>query len=256
MVTPLPAKSKRSGTPAEMNSLSRPLLLAVETSGRCGSVALVHPGQCLAELSLQSDTTHSKRLPGAIEYIMHQAEIDWQAIDGIAVSLGPGSFTGLRIGLSTVKGLALATKKPLLGISSLDGLASQFPYVLQQICAVIDARKKEVYAAFYTADGTNTVQRQSDYLVLTPEALAARIDTPTILTGDGALLYRQLFREKLKELALEAPHETHFLRAATIGRAALAKWDNQDFLSPATSVPDYIRNSDAELEFDKVRKKG
>lgn len=250
MVSPPPAKSNRSGTPAEMNSLIRPLLLAVETSGRCGSVALVHPDRCLAELSLQSDTTHSKRLPGAIEYIMQQAEIDWHSIDGIAVSLGPGSFTGLRIGLSTVKGLALATRKPLLGVTSLDGLAQQFPFVQQQICVVLDARKQQVYAAFYAADGTNTVQRQSDYLVLTPEALAARIETPTILAGDGARLYWPLFQEKLPNLVREAPPEIHFPRASAIARAALSKWEAGDFLSPATAVPFYLRASDAELGFE------
>lgn len=233
---------------------SRPLLLALETSGLCGSVALLHRDRCLAEYSLQTDGTHSKRLLGAIEFLLGQAQVGWQDLDGIAVSLGPGSFTGLRVGLSTAKGLAMAADKPLLGVSSLDSLAGQFPYVTQQICAVIDARKKEVYAALYAADGTATVQRRSDYLVLSAEALAARIDTPTILAGDGALLYRPLFRETLQDLALEAPHETHFLRAAAVGRLALAKWDAGDFLSPATSVPDYIRASDAELGFDKGKK--
>lgn len=236
------------------DSGSKPLLLALETSGNSGSVALVLRDRCLAEYSLQTDAIHSKRLLGAIEFLLNQAQVGWPDLDAIAISLGPGSFTGLRVGLSTAKGLAMAAEKPLLGISALDALASQFPFVTQQICAVIDARKKEVYAALYAADGTATVQRRSDYLVLPPEALAARLDTPTILAGDGALLYRQLFREKLQDLALEAPHETHFLRAAAVGRAALAKWDAHDFLSPATSVPDYIRASDADLGFGKGKK--
>ena len=97
--------------------------------------------------------THSKRLLGSIEYIMQHCEMSWYDIDGIAISLGPGSFTGLRIGLATTKGLAMAAGLPLIGVSSLDGLAAQLPYAEHLICSVLDARKKEVYAASFCGTG-------------------------------------------------------------------------------------------------------
>jgi len=140
-----------------------PIILTLENSGMCGSIAITAPGLCLAEYSLTSKVTHSKRLLGSLEFLMREAGIDWQDIDAIAVSLGPGSFTGLRIGLTTAKGLVMATGKKLIGISSLDGLAAQLQDSDKLICPAIDARKKQVYTALYRNMAPKTQRGVNDH---------------------------------------------------------------------------------------------
>jgi tRNA threonylcarbamoyladenosine biosynthesis protein TsaB len=226
----------------------KPLLLALENSTLCGSVALVSGSQCLAEFTLQSRLTHSKRLLSAVDNIMSSCEVKWDDLDSIAVSLGPGSFTGLRICLATAKGLAMAAALPLIGVASLDGLAVQLSYTRHLICVLLDARKKEVYAAFYRHIN-GTAERISDYLAISPEKLAAQINEPVILVGDGAELYADFFREKLGERALFAPPQLFHTRAAAIGLPAIKKWQNNDFLDTSSAVPIYVRPSDAEIHF-------
>ena len=128
-------------------NVNQSLILAIDTATPCSSVSLTagtrKNGRVLASLSLAGNVTHSRRLIAAIDLLMKKAEVDWSGIDGIAVSLGPGSFTGLRIGMATAKGLAVAADKPLLGVSTLDGLASKCNGS-KLICAILDARKNEV----------------------------------------------------------------------------------------------------------------
>jgi len=227
-----------------------PLILAIENSGQCGSVALVANGQCLCEYSLQSKITHSQRLLTGIEKIMLEAAIAWEEIDGIAVSLGPGSFTGLRIGLATAKGLAMAAGKKLIGVPTLDGLACQLAYGSRLICPITDARKNEVYAAFYRGNQDGCVTRVGDYLAITPDRLIRRITEPTVFVGDGVTVYGDLLRERLKDMAHFAPEELFFSRAAAIGWLAAKLWHDNTFLDPVTAVPIYIRPSEAEMLFN------
>jgi tRNA threonylcarbamoyladenosine biosynthesis protein TsaB len=224
------------------------VLLALETSGMCGSIALVSKQQCIGEYSLHSRKTHSRRLLAGIDWLLGEAGLDWDEIGAIAISLGPGSFTGLRIGLSTAKGLAMASGLPLLGVVGLDGLAAQLGHASTLICPVLDARKNEVYAAFYRCRAAGLPERVSDLMVLPPAALAAMISEPVVLVGDGAILYEELFQQKLGELAIVAPGTIYFPRAASIGRLAFAKWARKDFLDPAGAVPLYIRPSEAEMK--------
>ena len=124
-------------------------ILGIDTSTSCGSVGLIDGDSVIAEYLIDIPVTHSERLLGSIEHVLRQAGCSTGELDGWAISLGPGSFTGLRIGVSTIKGLAFATQKPVAGVPTLDVLAfniSPTPYL---ICPVLDARKGEVYAAFY-----------------------------------------------------------------------------------------------------------
>lgn len=230
-----------------------PLILAVENSGLCGSLALVTRGQCLCEFSLHSRETHSKKLLLGIEWLLHETGVSWEELDALAISLGPGSFTGLRIGLSTVKGLAMATGKPLIGVPTLDGLAAQLAFSPQLICPVLDARKKEVYTALYRGNPAGELTRLSDYLVIPPATLATMITEPTLLLGDGAHLHGELLRAQGGAPVGIAPAELYFCRAAAIGSLALQKWERKEFLEPATASPIYVRASDAELQFGKSK---
>ncbi|MFH1019348.1 MAG: tRNA (adenosine(37)-N6)-threonylcarbamoyltransferase complex dimerization subunit type 1 TsaB [Pseudomonadota bacterium] len=235
------------------SSAADPVILALETATTCGSLALVAEGRCLAEYSLNASSSHSRRLLAGIDWLLAQGELSWPQISAIAVGLGPGSFTGLRIALSTAKGLCLAADKPLIGVGTLDGLASQFPYCSLPICPVIDARKKEIYTALYRCNRQGIAEQTLGPMVIKPERLQEFITTPTLLVGDGLPLYGPMLKELLGDLALLAPTETCFARAASIGAAAWHLFRQGAFLDPATAVPIYVRASDAELQFGEKK---
>lgn len=218
----------------------------------CGSVALVGAGRCLAEYSLDVATTHSQRLLKQLERIREDAGVEWCDLGGLAVSLGPGSFTGLRIGLSVAKGLALAVGLPLLGVSSLDGLARQIvagPGT--RVCALLDARKQEVYATLYECGENGLPVRTGPDRVLPPTELAGELRGPIILVGDGAVAYRETFREQLGAEAIFAPSASHFPRAATIGLIGTELLARGELLDPVSSVPIYVRASEAEINLGR-----
>lgn len=227
-------------------AVTGPIILALENSSQCGSVALVSQGLCLAEHSLSSPTTHSRRLLTTIQQLLLEAGLGWERIDAIAVSAGPGSFTGLRIGLTTAKGLAMAAAKPMIAVSSTTTLACQLPWTEQLICPVIDARKHEVYTALYRSDEAGLPRRMGEIVAIAPEELARRIDEEVIFLGDGSRIYQEIFQERLGSRAHFAPPEIFFVRAAALGYAALAKWHRGAFIDPASATPDYIRPSEAE----------
>jgi tRNA threonylcarbamoyladenosine biosynthesis protein TsaB len=227
-----------------------PLILSIDTASSCSSVALtrgsVTGGQVLASLSLNSSVTHSRRLLTAIDWLLAETETDWQAVAGFAVSLGPGSFTGLRIGMATVKGLATATRKPLLGVSTLDALAFNCTGG-QLICAVLDARKKEVYTCFYRADLCGIPRRIGAIRALTPQRLVAEIEQPVLFVGDAVMIYGELWQEALGAWFTSAPATLHYPCASAIGLLAGEMLQQNQYLELATAAPLYVRASDAEL---------
>lgn len=228
-------------------------ILAFDTATSCSTVALTRgtlaQGTVLASLSLNSKITHSRRLLGAIDYLFAEAEMGWDDIAGVAVGLGPGSFTGLRIGMATAKGLATAAQKALIGVATLDTLAVHC-VTDRLICVVLDARKKEVYTAYYRC-GTGVVpERVSDIRVLAPQQLADEIKEDVMLVGDGAVLYRSLFAETVGPLVEMAPSLFHQPSATTLGLLAADKLAQGDCLDMASAVPLYVRASDAELSLE------
>ncbi|MEW6428144.1 MAG: tRNA (adenosine(37)-N6)-threonylcarbamoyltransferase complex dimerization subunit type 1 TsaB [Thermodesulfobacteriota bacterium] len=232
-------------------TIAAPLVLAIENASQYGSVAVVGDGGCLAESSLVSGETHSKRLLLSIDRLLADTGLDWPGLAAIAVSIGPGSFTGIRIGLATAKGLAMAAGKPLLGISTLDGLARQLAVQPLPVRPVLDARKKELFTACYRLDASGRQQRMEEYRVLAPEKLAAEICEPTLLVGDGLSVYGALFRERLGENCRTAPAELFFPRAAAIGVLAVERITGGDHPGASDVLPLYVRASDAELSLGR-----
>lgn len=235
-----------------------PLLLSLETSTRCSSVALTRGtfsgGAVLAELSLNSNTSHSRRLIAAVDRLFQETQTDWQQIAGIGIGLGPGSFTGLRIGMATAKGFAQAAQKKLLGVSTLDTLAAMC-VPQERICAVLDARKKEVYAAFYRWGEDKGIVREGEMRALSPKQLAEEIQEPTMMVGDGCITYGRFFRDELKGVVSFAPVPLHRPSAAAVGLLCGRLYENNEFLDIAGSVPFYVRASDAELSLAKQRRR-
>jgi tRNA threonylcarbamoyladenosine biosynthesis protein TsaB len=171
-------------------------VLGIETSTPAGSIALIDDEEIIFEYTYQGKLEHSAWLMPAIDRLLKDANLSCHDIDGIAVSSGPGSFTGLRIGISTIKGLAHGLEIPVVGVSTLDSLAYNLLYTEKIICPILDAKKKEVYAALYKG---KIPQRITDYLVLSPQKLIEMISKPTIFLGNGLKLYFKLIKELLKD---------------------------------------------------------
>jgi tRNA threonylcarbamoyladenosine biosynthesis protein TsaB len=221
------------------------IILGIETATMTGGLALIDEGKLIAEYTLNMKTTHSSRLMPALDWILKDVSLDKNQIDGIAVSIGPGSFTGLRIGLATAKGLALGLNIPLIGVPTLDALAHNVPYPVYQVCPVLDARKKEVYSALFQCEN-DVLVRKSPYQVISPADLANQIHEKTVMLGDAIDVYRELFKEKLRELIVFAPDAQRLPRAAVIAEMGLAKLKAGEVLDLASSEPFYIRRADAE----------
>ncbi len=228
----------------------QPLILSMDTATPCSAVALTFgtrkEGMVLASLSLTGNVTHSRRIFTAVDYLLKESAVDWPSIAGIGVSLGPGSFTGLRIGMATAKGLAAAAGKVLLGVSTLDALAAKI-VTPRLICTVLDARKKQVYSAFFRCDGNGFSERVSDVTVMAPEDLAAVINEPVVMVGDGVKVYGDLFCSLLGENVIFAPSHLHEPSASSLGMLAGEKFLSGEHLDVADAVPVYVRSSDAEL---------
>ena len=214
--------------------MSLPLILAMDTATRCSTVALtrgnMEEGEVLAEMALSSSITHSRRLIDCLDHLLKHADITLQEVDGIAVGLGPGSFTGLRIGVATAKGLAVASDKKLLGVSTLDSIAVGCGVTAKKICVVVDARKKQVYTAFYTIDQRGGACREGAIKVLSPQQLAEEIEEPVIMVGDGVVPFRDFWQDSLGELVQFGPTLRFAPSASAIGLLCGDLYDQGSFL--------------------------
>jgi tRNA threonylcarbamoyladenosine biosynthesis protein TsaB len=213
-------------------------------------VAIITEESLLAEFTLNAKTTHAERLLTSFDHAVQSVSLTIRDIDRIAVASGPGSFTGLRIGVTTAKSLAYSIQKPVVGVSSLDALASQFLLSEMLICPILDARKKEVYTAFYRNTGAH-VQRLSDYAVIAPEKLLQEITEPVLFLGDGVSPYRKQIETTLREYARFADAAHLLPRASLVAklgcdRLLASKHDDCFALTPF-----YLRKSDAEIHWDK-----
>lgn len=233
------------------------LILALETATGCGGVSLtlggMHGGRLLAECTCQPEVSRSRRLLGSVQWIMAAAGVGWSDLDGIGVSLGPGSFTGLRIGMAAAKSIAMATGKPLVGVPTLDALAFTCVGSDRLLGCLLDARKQEVYAGFYRLGADGAPWPLGVPLAISPADLAERFTEPVLLAGPGAAAYRELFAGC--DMVRILPATFSSLRAATVGFLAGDMLGKGRTLNPATAAPLYVRASEAELNLLR-REKG
>lgn len=232
------------------------LILAIETATGCGSVALTRGtaigGKVLAEYTLQPELTHSRRLLGSVAAMMEALGVTWPEMAAVAVSQGPGSFTGLRIGMAAAKGMALAAGRPLLGVPTLDALALQLTPTALPVCCLLDARKQQVYACWYRFTDQGC-QRSDACAVLSVEQLLATVQEPTLLVGPGAAVWSAaLMTHPLVRL-----HPSVLLhpRAAAVGFCAAARLAAGE-MAENNLVPLYVRASEAELNMRPMEKNG
>jgi tRNA threonylcarbamoyladenosine biosynthesis protein TsaB len=214
-----------------------------------GSVALVdHKTGVLAELNVNSTASHSERLLPTIDRLFRETEKTLKECDGISVSVGPGSFTGLRIGLATAKGLAFASNKPIVGISTLEVLARGIPFAQFPVCPIIDARKKEIFTCIYEWRDHEMISMGPE-TVIAPESLIKKIGSTTIFAGNGLIPYGDMFRRALGGKALFASDAFNFPRASILTEIAFKKFALGRTTKPEALVPVYIRPSEAELNW-------
>ena len=213
---------------------------------------MVRDGRPVAEVGLASKETHSRRLMVVIKWLMQRLGADWSDLDILAVGLGPGSFTGLRIGLATAKGLAFALGLPLIGVPTLDALASHVIACKGDlVCPVLDARKSEVYTALYQIKNSGELEKISPYQAISPEELAVFVPygQRVLLLGGGLLLYQDIFVHGLGNRAVIVPSHMAHVRAASVGILAELRWQKEkrpdDF---KTLKPIYVRPSEAEAK--------
>lgn len=222
--------------------------LAVDTATKTVSVALLEGTTTLGESFLNIGKNHGETLLPEIMALLTRVSITINEIDLFAVTLGPGSFTGLRIGASTVKGLAFTAGKPVEGVCTLDALALNVPDISMMICPMLDARKKEVYAALYRPGGHRFPEKIVNETVSDPEQFVKNISENVMFLGDGALLYRNVIREILPDNSYFASDHLNYIRASSVGLIGLRKFHDGDTLNLLTFTPQYLRISEAEAK--------
>jgi len=244
-------------------------ILAIETSTMLGGVTVMDDlSGLIAEVRLNVKSTHSERLMTEVDHVMEKAGLKISDIDVFAVAIGPGSFTGLRIGLSTVKGFSYSTGKPIVSLPTLEALAWNFPYCRHPVCTMLDARKKEIYAALFKWDKEDflrligEVSIKVDILLekikkdnrllpsFTKGLLGGLSDEEIIFTGEGALLYKDKIINIMGEKAIFAPPDKMVPSPANIAHLGIKKAKNGEFSEPVSLVPIYIRRSEAEIKGD------
>jgi len=240
-----PKVARRRAARQRHARLPRMRLLALETATLAGGAALLEDGRLVGESRLNIALTHSERLMAMVDRLLQDCGWEASSLRGLAVSIGPGSFTGLRVGAATAKGLALALDLPVAPVPTLDALAATLPFADAPVCPLLDARKGEVYCSLYRWSGTAMV-REWDYLAVPPAEAAARLAPPVIVLGDGVAACRPHLA-RLGAGLREAPPAQSLPSAAVVGALGHAILSAGAGIPAERLAPLYLRPSEAEL---------
>lgn len=228
-------------------------VLAIDTSSVVAAVALMDDEKLLGEYSINNKKTHSQKLMVMIDEIMKDLDIKPSDIDVFAASIGPGSFTGLRIGVTTAKAMAYATNKPVVGVPTLDALAYNIVTSEFIICPILDARNSQVFTALYEVKGKR-FERITEYMGIPVFELVQIIvqnNKKVIFTGDAIDLHKDYFKSEVGENCEFAPLGNRLQRGASVAELALMMAKEGKFTSSFELVPFYLRKSQAERELEK-----
>jgi tRNA threonylcarbamoyladenosine biosynthesis protein TsaB len=214
-------------------------------------VALLDHERLAGEYLFTGAKAHSERLLAMIDRLLADSACSITDIDLFAVSLGPGSFTGLRVGISTAQGLALAAGKELAGIPTLEAIAFQARGYCDQICPMVIARGTEVYTGLYRIPATGDVVQVREETAADPEAWLAGISEETVFLGSGAVRHRETIEALLGTKARVLPYPAGLPRASSVATLALFRFTGGRRYVPVTIAPRYIKVPEAELSFEK-----
>lgn len=229
-------------------------VLGIESATPVAGVAVVHRGRVLADRMINNRKTHSGRLLPMVKAVIDEAGIEPADIGGIAVSSGPGSFTGLRIGMTTAKTLAQVWKVPVVGVSTLDALAHPLTGLANLVCPVLNARKNEVYTAVYDGAG-GTLANLTGPRALKPGDLASLLDQwpdrAITFMGDGVEEYREKLTELLGDRAHFAQGAVTLPRGSSVADLGGIRLEKGEGVDPLSLLPDYVRLSEAEVKWQQ-----
>lgn len=221
-------------------------MLCVDTSTEVCGIGLAVDGRCQLEMMLSPGLTHTRVLMEGIRTAMALLRWETTELDAVAVTRGPGSFTGLRIGISAVKGLAFALGKPLIGVSSLEVLAHQAPEGYPAVCPMIDARRKEVYwSLFHRTD--HGLQRVCEERAGAAADAAGRVAGRCLFIGNGALLYAKELKARCPDAEVAGATELNMPRPSVVARLAAMQMAKGTIEDVHGFRPVYLRRSDAEI---------
>ncbi|NLM46824.1 MAG: tRNA (adenosine(37)-N6)-threonylcarbamoyltransferase complex dimerization subunit type 1 TsaB [Firmicutes bacterium] len=226
-------------------------VLGIDTATLVCSVAVASEDKTVAEYTLQVKKTHSQRLLPLIAALLADAGLTPAGLDGIAVAAGPGSFTGVRIGIVTAKALGQALTIPLCGISTLEALAAQHPWFDGLICPVLDARRRQVYTALFRGGGGSLQRLAEDKAAALPAVLeeVEAYGEKVLFVGDAVPVHQDFIRGELGVKACFMPPESAICRAATVARLGLEQLARGQAASWRELAPRYLRQSEAEVKY-------
>ncbi|MBI4355203.1 MAG: tRNA (adenosine(37)-N6)-threonylcarbamoyltransferase complex dimerization subunit type 1 TsaB [Candidatus Omnitrophica bacterium] len=235
-------------------SPSPPMILGLDTSSRALGLAVVRGTALIASVE-RIDPHHaaSDQLAPLLQELLRAARVTLAECDGFAISIGPGSFTGLRVGVAFVKALAMATGTPVVKVSTLEALAANAAGSAATICPILDAKQQRVHAALFVSRGGRLVRRRPDRLT-TWEAACSRLRSPTLFLGDGVAVYGRQLRQALGRRALCAPEELWYPRAATVARLGAARFARGVRDDARELVPNYQFPRDCTIRMRPARR--
>ncbi|KPU43624.1 tRNA threonylcarbamoyladenosine biosynthesis protein TsaB [Oxobacter pfennigii] len=229
-------------------------VLAIDTSSMVASVAVADENKLIGEITYNYKKQHSTIIMPMIDDLLKSIELDIKDMDAIACASGPGSFTGLRIGAATVKGLCQGANKPLIAIPTLDALVYNLPHSKGIICPIMDALRDNVYTCIYKWEG-DEFKKLSDYMAIHMDELFSMLKEyheKIIFLGDGIFVHKEKIQLELREKPVFAPPHLNMQKASSIAALALKRLNNNDTDDYITFAPFYLRQSQAEREYDKA----
>jgi len=230
-------------------------ILAIETATTLGGAAVTEDDTLLAETRIDMSMAHSERLMVLVDRVLKDAGVTMEVLDGLAVSIGPGSFTGLRVAVSTLKGLTTFKPIPVAAVPTLEAMAWGVPAGGYSVCPMIDAKKQEVYAALFSFRPDGGLERDMEDRVISPEILCERLrgpsSPPTVFLGDGADRYREVLETQLGRRAVFVPAPLSRPLPSMVAWLGLRRLRRGEAADVRALVPAYVRRPDAELNFEK-----
>ncbi|MCK4910330.1 MAG: tRNA (adenosine(37)-N6)-threonylcarbamoyltransferase complex dimerization subunit type 1 TsaB [Thermodesulfovibrionales bacterium] len=224
-------------------------LLAIETASQLGGLAVMDSDTGLvAECRLNVHATHSETLMGEVHHVLRLAGSTAMELDAIAVSCGPGAFTGLRVGLGTAKGLAFASGARIVAVPTLEAYALSLPFTRSPVAPMLDARRREVYAGLFSVEDDGTVRRLIEEQPVSASAFMESISgyESIVFAGQGALIYKDAIIEGFRGKAIFAPAQQMHPSPASVAELGMRLARAGVFSDPETLCPMYIRKSEAE----------
>ena len=228
------------------------IILSIDSSTPVAGIAVSDGKKLLGEVMINTQNTHSEKLMPMVAQLLHDLQMSIQQIDAVAITCGPGSFTGLRIGMATAKGIVQGGNKKLIAIPTLDTLAQNLNHYPGIICPIMNAQKKQVYTAIYKSTETG-MERLSDYQAIEAETLAEQLlalGETVWFTGDGVDAFADVFRSKLGEQCRLADGNTVLPRAGALAMLAAERAEQEQFDDLYQAELIYIRKSEAEVQWE------